>query len=102
LCIHTIQLLPNYLRSRLLHRWLLSQYLSIYIGLYDLFVGLTSQQNSQCDFGLELHAFLGQYCYFYNDFTIKASLLNLIHSAIAAFISLSSVVIYYIYMLFPS
>jgi hypothetical protein len=47
LYIHTIQLLPNYLRSRLLHRWLLSKYLSIYITLYDLFVGLTSQQNGQ-------------------------------------------------------
>jgi hypothetical protein len=49
---------------------------------------------SNCDFGLELHAFLEQYCYFYNDFTIKASLLNLIQSAIATFISLSSYVLY--------
>ncbi len=47
LCIHTIQLLPNYLRSRLLHRWLLSKYLSIYVALYNIFVGLTSQQNGQ-------------------------------------------------------
>ena len=48
LCIHTIiQLLPNYLRSRLLHRWLLSKYLSIYVALYDIFMGLTSQQNGQ-------------------------------------------------------
>ena len=49
---------------------------------------------SNCDFELERHAFLGQYCYFYNDFTIKASLLNLIQSAIAAFIYLSSYVLY--------
>ena len=47
LCIHTIQLLPKYLRSRLLHRWLLSKYLSIYVALYNIFVGLTSQQNAQ-------------------------------------------------------
>ncbi|WP_190573063.1 hypothetical protein [Nostoc parmelioides] len=31
---------------------------------------------SNCDFGLELHV-LGQYDYFYHDFTIKPSLLNL-------------------------
>lgn len=77
-CSHIVQLPPNYLLHRSLHTKQWSKCQSIYVVLYDLFVGLTSKQNGQqLWFWAWASRKLRQYYYFYNDFTIKASLLNL-------------------------